>query len=66
VLFRGDIPGRPETPVGRWHAMRNRRMDEREKAGQGGEVVGLADEEDVDGEMIWSCGLRGNAASLPR
>ena len=46
VLFRGDIPGRPETPVRRWHAMRNRRMDEREKAGQGGEVVGLADEED--------------------
>jgi hypothetical protein len=32
--------------------MRNRRMDEREKAGQGGEAVGLAD---------GSRGLRGNA-----
>ena len=61
MLSRSDIPGRPETQVGRRHAMRNRRMDERERAGQGGEVVGLADEEDVDREMIWSCGLRGNA-----
>jgi hypothetical protein len=52
MLSRSDIPGRPETQVGRWHAMHNRRMDEREKAGQGGEAVGLADE---------SRGLRGNA-----
>ncbi len=39
MQFRSDIPGRPETQVGRWHAMCNWRRDEREKAGQGGEVV---------------------------
>ena len=59
VLFRSDIPGRPETQVGRWHAMRRR--DEREEGGHGGEVDGLAGEEDVDWETIWSRRLRGNA-----
>jgi hypothetical protein len=55
VPFRSDIPGRPETQVGRWHAMR-KRGDEAEE-GQGGEV-GLA--EDVDWETIWNRSLRGN------
>ncbi len=60
MLFRSDIPGRPETQVGRWHAMRNWRRDEREKAGHGGEVVGLGDEEEVDWETIWRRGPRDN------
>ena len=61
MQFRSDIPGRPETQVGRWHAMRNWRRDEREKAGHGGEVVGLGDEEEVDWETIWRRGPRDNA-----
>ncbi|KAF8495724.1 hypothetical protein F5888DRAFT_1615424 [Russula emetica] len=49
VPFRSDIPGRPETQVGRWHAMR-RTSDQREESIQGGEVEL---KEDVEWEKIW-------------
>jgi len=55
VPFRSDIPGRPETQVGRWHAMR-KRGDEKENQGA---QVGLV-EEDVDWETIWNRSIRGN------
>ena len=46
VPFRSDIPGRPETQVGRWHAMRGMG----EERAQGGEVELT---EDVEWERIW-------------
>jgi hypothetical protein len=55
VPFRSDIPGRPETQVGRWHAMR-KRGDEKENQGA---QVGLV-EEDVDWETVWNRSIRGN------
>jgi hypothetical protein len=55
VPFRSDIPGRPETQVGRWHAMRKRGDGEENR----GALVGLA-EEDVDWERIWNRSQRGN------
>lgn len=53
--FRSDIPGRPETQVGRWHAMRTK--DEGEKVGQGGEVELTGD---VDWEKVWSRSVKDN------
>ena len=47
VPFRSDIPGRPETQVGRWHAMRKTG----EERIQGGEVERTAD---VEWERVWS------------
>ena len=60
VPFRSDIPGRPETQVGRWHAMRKK--GENDEESQGGEV-GLTAEEslkDVDWETIWDRSLKGS------
>ena len=48
VPFHSDIPGRPETQVGRWHAMR--RTGEREESVQGGEVELT---EEVEWEKVW-------------
>ena len=53
VPFRSDIPGRPETQVGRWHAMRR---TGKERA-QGGEVELT---EDVVWERIWRPRPEGN------
>jgi hypothetical protein len=55
--FYSDIPGRPETQVGRWHAMRKRGDDE--KALGGSELALL--EENVDWERIWSRSAAGDA-----
>jgi len=46
--FCSDIPRRPETQVGRWHAMRKRGE---ERAFQGTELA-LLEEENVDWERI--------------
>ncbi|KAH9979676.1 hypothetical protein BJV74DRAFT_780156 [Russula compacta] len=56
VPFRSDIPGRPVTQVGRWHAMR-RKDEEEEKRIPGGED-GLT--EDVDWDKVWSRSLNGD------
>jgi hypothetical protein len=53
VPFRSDIPGRPETQVGRWHAMR-RTGKERTQSGE----VELT--EDVEWERIWRPRPEGN------
>ena len=53
VPFRSDIPGRPETQVGRWHAMR-RTGKERTQSGE----VELT--EDVVWERIWRPCPEGN------
>ena len=58
VPFRSDIPGRPETQVGRWHAMR--RTGEREESIQGGEVELT---EKVEWEKMW--GRRTEGDVLP-
>ncbi|KAN0114252.1 hypothetical protein V8E52_006902 [Russula decolorans] len=50
VPFRSDIPGRPETQVGRWHAMRRTGDREREESIQGGKVELR---EDMEWEKIW-------------
>ncbi|KAI9436565.1 hypothetical protein H4582DRAFT_398424 [Lactarius indigo] len=56
--FYSDIPGRPETQVGRWHAMRKKGE---EKSFWGGEPL-LEEGENVDWERIWSRGgLAGDA-----
>ncbi|KAI0250460.1 hypothetical protein BJV78DRAFT_1275785 [Lactifluus subvellereus] len=57
TLFRSDMPGRPETQVGRWHAMRKKgKEDDR------GVDVGLT--ENVDWERIWSRSLEGDVLPL--
>jgi hypothetical protein len=56
--FYSDIPGRPETQVGRWHAMRKR--GDEEKALEGSELA-LLDEENVDWESVWSRSVSGDA-----
>ncbi|KAI0265603.1 hypothetical protein BC834DRAFT_924224 [Gloeopeniophorella convolvens] len=53
--FRSDIPGRPETQVGRWHAMRKKGADE------GGLGSDVALEGNMDWEKLWSRGLEGDA-----
>ncbi len=55
--FYSNIPGRPETQVGRWHAMR-KKGEETDK-GQGIELA--LEEENVDWERIWSRSLTGDA-----
>ena len=51
VPFYSDIPGRPETQVGRWHAMR--KGGEEQRAFRGSELA-LLEEENVDWESIWN------------
>ncbi|KAF8258886.1 hypothetical protein EI94DRAFT_1669339 [Lactarius quietus] len=56
--FWSDIPGRPETQVGRWHAMRERGNEER--TFQSGELA-LLEGENVDWERVWSRSVAGDA-----
>ncbi|KAI0299478.1 hypothetical protein BC826DRAFT_1117045, partial [Russula brevipes] len=51
VPFRSDIPGRPETQVGRWHAMRMKDEGRRRR----GELT-----EDVDWEKVWGRSMKDN------
>jgi hypothetical protein len=59
--FCSDIPGRPETQVGRWHAMRKgtTESEEEKRAFRGGELA-LLEEENVDWEKIWSRSVVGD------
>ncbi|KAF8257491.1 hypothetical protein EI94DRAFT_1817694 [Lactarius quietus] len=56
--FWSDIPGRPVTQVGKWHAMRERGGEERTL--QGGELASL-EGENVDWERVWSRSVAGDA-----
>ena len=56
--FWSDIPGRPETQVGRWHAMRKKGD---EKRSWGGSELALLEEENVDWESVWNRSVAGNA-----
>ncbi|KAH9956220.1 hypothetical protein BGW80DRAFT_1466584 [Lactifluus volemus] len=56
--FRSDIPGRPETQFGGWHAMRNKGEEEVVQRVQ----VGLT--ESVDWEKIWSRSPEGDILPL--
>jgi hypothetical protein len=56
VPFRSDIPGRPETQVGRWHAMRKKGEEDEES--RGGEVGLMAEGKDVDWETVWNRSLK--------
>ena len=56
--FWSDIPGRPETQVGRWHAMRKKGDEERS---WGGSELALLEEENVDWESVWNRSVAGNA-----
>ena len=60
VPFRSDIPGRPETQVGRWHAMRRTGDSEREESIQGGKVELR---EDMEWEKMW--GRRTDSDVIP-
>ncbi|KAH9046714.1 hypothetical protein EDB84DRAFT_1558165 [Lactarius hengduanensis] len=59
--FYSDIPGRPETQVGRWHAMRKKGED---KSLLGSEPL-LEEGENVDWERIWSRGSLAGDDALP-
>ncbi|KAN0127973.1 hypothetical protein V8E53_014227 [Lactarius tabidus] len=56
--FYSDIPGRPETQVGRRHAMRKKGDEER---ALGASEFALLEEENVDWERVWSRGVAGDA-----
>jgi hypothetical protein len=56
--FYSDIPGRPETQVGRRHAMRKKGDEER---ALGGSELALLKGENVDWERVWNRGVAGDA-----
>lgn len=64
--FYSDIPGRPETQVGRWHAMRKRGGDEEQTFfHQGTTELASEEEADVDWERMWSRSLAVAGDALP-
>ena len=57
--FWSEIPGRPETQVGRWRAMRKKGDEE---SSLGWTELALLEEENVDWEGVWSCSVSGDAS----
>ena len=56
--FWSEIPGRPESQVGRWHAMRKKGDKE---SSLGWIELALLEEENVDWERVWSRSVASDA-----